>query len=271
MYKILIICVAVVTFASHAICVEHPRDLLDGFASVANFPNFSIRYATPDDKDAFEVLRASHNAQDTTFMPDISNIFDNQMARLAGGNAWSLVLLMQNDVLKAALAFGRLPTKVGKPEVDEAGEVKRDEAGEIQYTAGYHPEKHAGIIQFFQEQGIVDADSNRIGNHGLATYNIIADVAILGEAEITEIHAVGVGYATFLACKAADDTRCLLPVEKTIPYALALITRPDALDAHGMNAVNLTENRDEEPANPTSAFYQFYNKPSVVWTTGFHN
>ncbi len=273
MNKILSACIGVVVFATSAMCAEfaagHPNDLLAEFKAGYTGGVLNVRYATRADESAFNVLKAEHNTQDPKSMPEIGNIFGYQMGRLGLSDAqlassdpvqtcaWALVLLTEQnmnpetgelqDVLKAALSFGRFPTGVRKIMMDVDGNVLRDDKDEIRYTFGYHEENHVGIIDFCTEIGVLDTNEDRakrerIDNRGAATYNIVAKIDALSDEQLLEIHDFGVSYARFLSQKAREgDVRCLLPVENTVPYYLGLVARLAQLDWRQMVNVNFTE------------------------------
>ncbi len=273
MNKILKVYVSTIVFATSAMCAVfssgHPDDLLTEFKESYAGGALNVRYAARADETAFNALKEEHNKQDPKFMSDIGDVFGYQMGRLGLSNAqlaqsdpvqtcaWSLVLFTEQqmnpetgeskDVLKAALSLGRFVTAVRKTMIGEGGDVLYDDKGEIKYTPGYHEENHAGIIDFCSEIGMLDTHENRaervrIDNRGAATYNIVANVTSLSNEQLLEIHRFGVNYARFLSQKAREgDTRCLLPVENTTPYYIALIARLAQPDWRQMIDVGLEE------------------------------
>lgn len=203
---------------------------------------FLFRTLEESDKEAFENLRAVHNAQvETGFVERISDsLFDHQMKRLSTGNLWHLMGIFDEDRLVAAISLGRLP---------------------VIYTE----EEHQPIKQLMVRYGIVDHHHGRLMTRnskgecvgcGAATYALITDFSVQAE------HLEGWHQWVYEYCCELAKRDCLLPFEDTKATHVMLVKRPASPDVDALFASGYVLYQDSE-GNFNLPFYN--NRETVVW------
>ena len=239
MFKKCVCAIAVLT--SHGWAAE----LIEATVSTHNFQSGNFIYSSvkTEDKAEFEALKETHNTQPDALarVPEIMNVFDNQIARRNGGNAWHALTVRdaESNEMAAALIIGRIA------------------------TTGYKSDEHAGIQSFIRSLDITSEDNTRIANRGLATYVLMTDMAKMAD-HLTEFHK-----NAFSHCNRLVNATELLPIEKTIPTHVALLVRPNAPDALAMTAAGYTLHSQTD--NP--GFSKWYPpKATDVWVKALlHN
>lgn len=182
------------------------------------------------DSSEFERLRADHNKQPLDCVPDIGDVFANQIKRYESGNAWhSLMVRDEESKLQAALVFGRINSVYGSSAPD--------------------------IQKMMQSYGLTDENNQRIENRGLATYVLMTDMTE-NAAHLAKWHK-----AAFEHCQNLATNTHELPIEKTQATHVMLLTRDLAPDANAMLEAGYTPYKD---ANGNSDLAEFY-PPKITY------